>query len=171
MRSKKERKKAKALKRALKLATRKHKGQFRVGGLPYVTHPVAVAEIVAEWGYGLPYQLAALFHDLLEDTNATEAEIRALGGKVVLDAVKRLTKQEGYVMADYVAAIRESDIARVVKAADRLHNLRCATVTSEAFKQRYVKETLDWYMDFAPEILPAVKSLAESMETPVALNF
>ena len=166
-RNKQERKKAKALGRALTFATKKHKGQFRIGGAPYISHPVAVAEIVAAWGYGLPYQIAALFHDLLEDTNATEAEIRALGGKRVLEAVKRLTKQEGYVMADYVAAIKEDDIARVVKAADRLHNLRCALVTGEDFKRRYVLESVEWYWDFAPDIPDAVRALAQSMEAPI----
>ena len=165
MRNKRERKKAKALGRALAFATKKHKGQFRIGGLPYISHPVAVAEIVAEWGYGLPYQIAALFHDLLEDTDATEQEVRAIGGKRVLEAVKRLTKQKGYVMADYVAAIREDDIARVVKAADRLHNLRCALVTNEEFKRKYVLESVDWYLDFAPESPHAVKALVESMES------
>ena len=170
MRNKKERKKAKALKRALDFATKKHKGQFRVGGLPYITHPVAVAEIVAEWGYGLPYQIAALFHDLLEDTNATEADIQALGGKLVVEAVRCLTKQPGYIMADYVAAIRENEIARVVKAADRLHNLRCALVTSEKFKRKYVLESVEWYLDFSPDILPAVKTLSASMETPIAID-
>ena len=167
MRNKRERKRAKALGRALAFATKKHRGQFRIGGAPYITHPMAVADIVAEWGYGLPYQTAALFHDLLEDTDATEQEIRALGGKRVLEAVKRLTKQEGYVMADYVADIKEDDIARVVKAADRLHNLRCALVTSEAFKRRYVLESVEWYWDFAPDIPDAVRALAQSMESPI----
>lgn len=168
MRNKRERKNAKVYKRALAFASKKHKGQFRIGGAPYISHPVAVSQIVTRWGYGLPYQIAALFHDLLEDTDATDAQIRALGGKRVLEAVKRLTKQPGYVMADYVAAIREDDIARVVKAADRLHNLQCALVTSEEFKRKYVLESVDWYLDLSPDIPPAVKALAESMETPIS---
>ena len=97
-------------------ATEKHKGQFRIGGEPYIMHPLAVAEIVNQ-GYGMDYQITALFHDLLEDTDATEEEIFALGGARVLEAVRLLTKQEGYVMAEYVAGIRSNPIAFVVKAA------------------------------------------------------
>ncbi len=153
--------------KALAYATEKHKGQTRIGGLPYITHPVAVAEIVREGGYGIDYQITALFHDLLEDTDATEQEIEAIGGKDVLTAVKLLTKQKGYVMADYVAGILSNPIAKVVKSADRLHNLRSAFCTGEDFKRRYVLETVDWYFDFSPEIREATKALAKSMQTPI----
>lgn len=61
----------------------------------------------------------------------------------------------------------DDPMALAVKGADRLHNLRCAIVADEDFKRRYVLETLDWYMDFHPEIPAAVKALAQSMSTPV----
>lgn len=154
--------------RALAFATQKHAGQVRMGGMPYIVHPVAVADIVNRWGLGADYVVAAFFHDLLEDTDATEDEILQIGGPVVLSAVKALSKQPGYVMADYVEGVRANDVARAVKAADRLHNLRCAVLASEDFKRRYVLETLDWYMDFSPEIPWAVRDLAASMEHPVA---
>lgn len=153
--------------RALEFASQKHEGQFRIGGAPYITHPVAVAEIVRDKGYGIEYRLAALFHDLLEDTDATEEEIRALAGERALDAVKRLTKQKGYAMREYVQAVKENDISRVVKAADRLHNLRCALVTDEDFKRRYILETVDWYLDLSPEIPAALKALVKSLDTPL----
>ncbi len=152
---------------ALDFATKKHEGQFRIGGEPYIVHPVAVAEMVASWGYGEDYQIAALFHDLLEDTDATEEELCALGGDDVLDAVKRLTKQKGYQMEQYISAVKEHPIAFAVKAADRLHNLRCATVASEDFKRRYILESLDWYLDFCPEIAVAVKDLARTLSKPM----
>lgn len=154
-------------KKALSFATEKHNGQFRIGGLPYITHPMAVAEILREQGCDEDYQIAGLFHDLLEDTDASEAEILSLGGEQVLKAVNLLTKQKDYVMADYVSRIRENPMALAVKGADRLHNLRCATVASEDFKRRYVLETLDWYMDFHPEIPAAVKALAQSMSDTI----
>lgn len=152
---------------ALKLATEKHEGQYRKGGKPYVTHPIAVSEMLKEKGYGTDYQIAGLFHDLLEDTDATEAEIEIIGGARVLEAVRLLTKQKGYVMSEYVAGIKANPIAFAVKAADRLHNLRSAFVASEDFRRRYILESIDWYMDFSPEIPKAVKALAESLSMPM----
>lgn len=153
---------------ALAYAQKKHSGQFRVGGDPYITHPVAVAEYLREWGCGTEYRIAALFHDLLEDTDAAEADIMRLGGERVLLAVRLLTKRKGYVMSEYVAAICENDMARAVKAADRLHNLRSAVFCDTEFKRRYILETVDWYLDFSPEIPVAVKQLVNSLDTPLA---
>ena len=153
--------------KAVAFATQKHEGQTRAGGEPYVSHPIAVAQIVKNWGYGLPYQLTALFHDLLEDTNATESEILALGGEEVLHAVKLLTKQKGYVMAEYISAIQKNPIAFVIKAADRLHNLQCATCTAEAFKRKYIRESVEWYLPFCKEIPVAVQALAKTLDTPM----
>ena len=153
--------------RALAFATQKHQGQFRVGGAAYITHPVAVAEYVHAWGYGTAYRITALFHDLLEDTDASEAEILDIGGAAVLEAVRLLTKTKGYDMAAYIGAIRENEMAKVVKAADRLHNLRSAVVAGEDFKRRYILETVDWYLGFSPEIPKAVKALAATLATPL----
>ncbi len=143
----------------LSFATRKHGGQTRIGCDPYITHAVAVAGILRDWGYGADHQIAGLFHDLPEDTDASEQEIESIGGADVLRTVRLLTKQKGYIMAEYVAAIKANPVARAVKAANRLHNLRCAVAADEDFKRRYVLE---------PELPPAVKAPAESMETPLA---
>ena len=153
---------------ALAFAMQKHQGQFRIGGAPYISHPIAVAGIVQKWGYGLSYRITALFHDLLEDTDAKPEEILALGGQYVLEAVELLTKHEGYVMAEYIAAIRKNPIAFVVKGADRLHNLQCALCADHDFKRRYIFETIDWYLDFSKEIPPAVKALALSLDQPIS---
>lgn len=153
--------------KALAYATKKHSGQMRKGGQPYITHPIAVSDYVKQQGYGIDYQIAGLFHDLLEDTDATTDEILALSNDRVLTAVKLLTKTDGYVMAEYVGAIKQNEIARVVKNADRLHNLQSAYCTSEEFKRKYVLETVDWYLDFSKEIKVAVKELAQSMEKPI----
>ncbi len=149
---------------AMAFAEEKHKGQFRRGGAAYITHPVAVSAMLRDWGYDEDTQIAGLFHDLLEDTDATEEEILRMGGESVLEAVKLLTKQEGYIMAEYIAAIRENPMAYRVKGADRLHNLQCAVVADCAFRRRYVEETLAWYMDFHPEIPLAVKKLQQMQE-------
>lgn len=150
---------------AEKFAAAKHKGQTRIGGEPYISHPIAVAQIVKDKGYGTDYQITALFHDLLEDTDASEDEIRQLGGPEVLEAVRLLTKHPGYIMSEYVQGILSNPIARAVKAADRLHNLRTAFVTDEAFKRKYIQETVDWYLEFSPEIPGAVRQLEDSLES------
>ena len=157
-----------SLQLALEFAKAKHKGQKRIGGDDYITHPIAVSEIVKSQGFDENYQITALFHDLLEDTDATEEEILKYGSPEILGAVKLLTKKKGYDMAEYISAIKQNSIAFAVKEADRLHNLQCAIITDEEFKRKYILETVDWYMDFSPEIRKAVKRLAESLETPMA---
>ena len=152
----------------LRFAREKHKGQFRIGGGEYITHPMAVAEIVRQNGYGIDVQIAVMFHDLLEDTDAKESEILKFGNEEILKAVKLLTKQKGYNMAEYVAGIRQNETAFAVKAVDRLHNLKCALVTDTEFKRKYIFETVDWNLNFSTEIPKAVKTLAESLDTPIA---
>ena len=67
--------------KAYEFAKEKHGTQKRIGGAPYITHPVAVADILKKEGYDIEYQIVALFHDLLEDTDATEDEIRSIAGE------------------------------------------------------------------------------------------
>ena len=109
--------------KALEFATIKHRNQYRTGGEPYITHPIAVSKIVMDMGYTeIDYLITALFHDLLEDTDTTEEEIIYYGNENILTAVKLLTKYPGYNMDDYISKIKSNDIAKVVKTADRLHN-------------------------------------------------
>lgn len=152
---------------ALEFAAKKHAGQYRIGGLPYITHPIAVSEIVMENGGDTDAVVTALFHDLLEDTDATEQEILDLGNEKILHSVKLLTKTKGYVMKDYVEGIRQDRTAFLVKGADRLHNLRSAVCADDDFKRRYIYETIDWYLDFMPEIPIAVKNLAKTLSVPL----
>ena len=155
------------VKRAIEFATQKHKGQKRIGGNDYISHPISVYEMVKKQGYDEDFQITALFHDLLEDTNATEEEILFYGNQNVLNAVKLLTKEKGYDMKTYIDGIKANPIAFAVKSADRLHNLQCALVTSAEFKRKYILETVDWYLDFSKEIKIAVKTLADSLDAPI----
>ena len=155
------------VKRAIEFATQKHKGQKRIGGNDYISHPIAVYEMVKKQGYDEDFQITALFHDLLEDTNATEEEILFYGSQNVLTAVKLLTKEKGYDMKTYIDGIKANPIAFAVKSADRLHNLQCALATSTEFKRKYILETVDWYLDFSKEIKIAVKTLADSLDAPI----
>ena len=157
-----------SLQLALEFAKAKHKGQKRIGGDDYITHLIAVCEIIKSQGFDKNYQITALFHDLLEDTDASEEEILKCGNQEILEAVNLLTKKKGYDMAEYVGSIKQNPIAFAVKAADRLHNLQCAIITDEEFKRKYILETVDWYLDFSPEIRKAVKRLAQSLKTPMA---
>lgn len=151
------------LKHAEIFAEKKHRGQLRKGGDPYITHPAAVAKKVREEGYGIDYQITAWFHDLLEDTDATEEEIASIGGERVLEAVKLLTKEKGYIMADYIARIRADEMAFAVKKADRLHNLQSAYCTDIAFREYYIRQTREWYSGFSEEIMREADTLEQSV--------
>ena len=155
--------------RALEYATEMHTGQKRIGGADYITHPVAVVKLMREQLLPIEYQIARLFHDLLEDTNATVSKITELGGSDVADAVQLLTKEPGYLMFEYIARIKANPIAKAVKAADRFHNLKCAIVADETFKRKYIKESIDWYLDFSTlhiDIQRAIEELAQTLAKP-----
>ncbi len=148
--------------RALEYATKKHTGQFRKGGEPYIVHPVAVSLDLKNKGLPIDYQIAGLFHDLLEDTDATEEEILSLSNEKVLKAVKLLTKKKGYVMSEYIDGIKSDDIAFKVKTADRLDNVRSLSKADGAFIKKYVLETEEWFMDFSDEIKEEIKKAKET---------
>lgn len=129
-----------------------HSGQLRIDGDEYYTHPLRVAEMLNEKGYDEYIQIVGLFHDLLEDTDATEDQIKWYGGffgESVLEAVKLLTKPNKYEMKSYIEGIKNNRMAKLVKLADRIHNLQCAVVANEKFKRKYIKETEEWYIDLA----------------------
>ena len=138
-------------KRALEFAAAKHKGMTRMGGQEYITHPIAVAEYLYDHGYRGKYVFTALCHDLLEDTDATEQDIFNLGGRFTRDAVKLLTKNKGTGtnLADYLAMIKSNEVAYVVKVADRISNLRDALEADRKFREKYLLETKQYYLDFA----------------------
>ena len=95
--------------------------------------------------------MAGLFHDLLEDTDSTYDEIVSYSNLEVALAVKLVTKEKGYDMDEYMARIKNNDVARMVKIADRVHNLSEAIYGSLAFKKKYVKETEAYFIDLAKD--------------------
>ena len=127
----------------------KHKGQTRKHGAPYHTHPIAVAELLSKKWFSDEYIIVGLFHDLFEDTSTTYSEILKLTNSIIADAVKLLTKEKGYVMEEYIKGIKQNPIAKMVKLADRIHNLSEAHLASIEFQEKYIKETKDWYIDLA----------------------
>lgn len=139
------------LEKAVEFMKQKHSGQKRKQGTPYYTHPLAVAKLLKDKGFQVEYQIAGLFHDLLEDTDSTYDEIVSYSNLEVALAVKLVTKEKGYDMDEYMARIKNNDVARMVKIADRVHNLSEAIYGSLAFKKKYVKETEAYFIDLAKD--------------------
>ena len=106
-------------KKAMKLCFEAHKDQTDKSGLPYVFHPFHVAEQMPDE----KTTIVALLHDVIEDTPYTIQDLREMGfDQEVLAALTLMTQEEGVPYMDYVARIRENDIARTVKLADLQHN-------------------------------------------------
>ena len=131
--------------KALAFAAEKHTGQTRRDGSPYIYHPIKVAELLKDAGYDLRYQMAGLLHDVLEDTDATEEEVRVFG-EDVLEAVKLVTRPEGMAEELYVEAILQNRMAAAVKTADKIHNMNdVITAPDKKWAKRYVKKVKKYY--------------------------
>ena len=137
-----------------------HEGQFRRSGEPYITHPVAVATIVAELGLDAQTVAAALLHDAVEDTGLTLESIGQTFGEGVARVVDGVTKldrlQFNSKEAQQAATIRKMLVAMaddwrvlLIKLADRLHNMRTLAVMPEWKQRRTAQETFDVYAPLA----------------------
>lgn len=106
-------------KKALKLCFEAHKDQVDKSGMPYVFHPFHLAEQMATE----EEVVLALLHDVVEDTQTTFEDLRAMGfPERVVDALQMLTHKEGVPYMEYVAAIKKDPLAKAVKLADLKHN-------------------------------------------------
>lgn len=126
---------------------KKHGAQLRKTGELYFYHPLSVSEMLKLHNFPLNYQITGLFHDLLEDTDASLNEIRTYSNEEVLHAVLLLTKFKGYIMEQYIYDISQNQIAKMTKLADRLDNLEPTSFKSLdwAFRKKYITETEDYY--------------------------
>lgn len=145
---------AKRFSEALAFAAEKHAEQRRKDGTPYILHPVKVAMLLAEKNYDVRYQIVGLFHDLLEDTETTEAELKEFCDEEMLRAVRLVTKTEGQPEEGYIDRILADPMARAVKNADRIDNLRDLFHSdNKNFKERYRNETATYFLEkFSPEL-------------------
>ena len=144
--------------RAYTVAERCHEGQMRRSGDPYITHPVAVATILAELGLSGPTIYAALLHDTVEDTDYSLEQLRKDFGDevaVLVDGVTKLDKVT-YGAAAQAETVRKMVIAMaqdvnvlLIKLADRLHNARTWRYVSPESSAKKAQETLDIYAPLA----------------------
>src|SRR5213592_1265020 len=137
-----------------------HAGQTRQSGDPYISHPLAVAEILADWHLDGQTLIAALLHDVTEDTSVTKDEISDTFGKPVadlVDGVSKLDKIE-FQSAEHVQAenFRKMLLAMardvrviLIKLADRLHNMRTLGAVNPAKRRRVARETMEIYAPIA----------------------
>ena len=142
------------------LAAGAHKGQLRRSGEPYITHPLAVAGIVARYGMDDVTISAALLHDAVEDTVLTLDEIdERFGAEVtaIVDGVTKLERihfdskeaQQAATMRKMLVAMAKDLRVLVIKLADRLHNMRTIAALPAWKQERTAQETLDIYAPLA----------------------
>ncbi|GAB4038991.1 MAG: bifunctional (p)ppGpp synthetase/guanosine-3',5'-bis(diphosphate) 3'-pyrophosphohydrolase [Rubrivivax sp.] len=150
----------KRVREAYKFADQAHLGQFRASGQPYITHPIAVAGLCADWKLDVQAIMAALMHDTIEDQGVTKTELIERFGVPTADLVDGLTKldklqfntrEEGQAESFRKMLLAMSRDVRVilVKLADRLHNMRTMGAMAPAKAQRIARETLDIYAPIA----------------------
>jgi GTP pyrophosphokinase len=137
-----------------------HAGQKRQSGDPYISHPLAVAEILAGWHLDGQALMAALLHDVMEDTSVTKAEISDTFGKPVaelVDGLSKLDKIEFQTAEDAQAenfrkmllAMARDVRVILIKLADRLHNMRTLDAVPPAKRRRVARETMEIYAPIA----------------------
>ena len=153
----------------------KHLGQKRLSGEPYITHPVAVADILADLRLDADTLVAAILHDVIEDTPTAKAEIASIFGQVVAELVDGVSKLDQIQFKNRQEAQAESfrkmllamvrDIRVImVKLADRMHNMRTLGVMPPVKRRRIARETLEIYAPIAERLgLYAVKLELEDL--------
>lgn len=151
------------VRRAYFFAEQAHEGQKRRSGDDYVTHPLAVAQILSEMHMDHQSLMAAMLHDVIEDTGITKTAIKAQFGNTVADLVDGVSKLNKITFASRAEAQAENfqkmalamakDLRVIlVKIADRLHNMRTLGVMPAEKRRRIARETLDIYAPIASRL-------------------
>ena len=151
------------LRRAWAVGAEAHAGQTRKSGEPYITHPVAVAQVLAEQGLDVETLVAAILHDTIEDTPLSRQDLAAQFGETVAELVDGVTKLDKVRFADRQEAAAESfrkmllamsrDLRVIlIKLADRLHNMRTLGAQSPEARRRIAIETLEIFAPIAQRL-------------------
>jgi len=150
-----------------------HEGQFRKSGEPYISHPLAVANILAQWHLDTQALTAALLHDVMEDTSVTKSEISRNFGRPVAELVDGVSKLDKIEFESHAEAQAENfrkmllAMARdvrviLIKLADRLHNMRTLEAVGSEQKRRIARETLEIYAPIANRL--GLNSIYQELE-------
>ena len=150
----------KKVKEAYRFSDEMHLGQMRKSGEPYISHPIAVAEICADWKLDVQAIMAALLHDVMEDQDVKREELIERFGAPVAALVDGLSKLEKIEFQSQIEAQAENfrkmllAMARdvrviLIKLADRLHNMRTLESMSSDKKRRIARETMEVYVPIA----------------------
>ena len=151
------------IERAYHFSEKCHLGQMRQSGDPYITHPLAVANILADMRMDHESLMAALLHDVIEDTDVTKGQISRRFGRTVADLVDGVRKlgevasasraeQQAESFQKMTLAMSRDIRVMLVKLADRLHNMRTLGVLSPEKKRRIARETIDIYAPIAQRL-------------------
>jgi GTP pyrophosphokinase/guanosine-3',5'-bis(diphosphate) 3'-pyrophosphohydrolase len=151
---------AKLVREAYKFADEAHLGQFRADGQPYITHPIAVAGLVADWKLDAQAIMAALMHDTIEDQGVTKSQLierfgaptaELVDGLTKLDKLQFSTREQGQAESFRKMLLAMARDVRIilVKLADRLHNMRTLRALPPAKRTRIARETLEIYAPIA----------------------
>ncbi|KAF1703762.1 RelA/SpoT family protein [Pseudoxanthomonas kaohsiungensis] len=163
------------LREAWRVGAAAHAGQTRKSGEPYITHPVAVAGVLAELGLDVETLIAAILHDTIEDTPLRREEIASQFGEDVAELVDGVTKLDKLKFRDRQEAAAESfrkmllamsrDLRVImIKLADRLHNMRTLGAQSTEARIRIARETLEIYAPIAQRLgMSLVKSELQNL--------
>ena len=165
------------IRRAFTVADKAHQGQLRKSGEEYITHPVAVSEILAQLGLNTTTVVASLLHDTVEDTPYSLEQLRSDFGDEVANLVDGVTKldkltygptAEAETVRKMVIAMSRDIRVLVIKLADRLHNARTWGYVSSDSAARKARETLDIYAPLAHRLgMNAIKWELEDLSFAV----
>lgn len=164
----------KQLKKAVHYGAYAHEGQLRKSGEPYISHPIAVATILAKLKVDVDTLCAGVLHDTIEDTDVNYDALKSEFSPVLADLVEGVTKldklkfrnlkeAQAETFVKMLFAMAEDIRVIVIKLADRMHNIRTIEHMSISGQKRISKETLDVYAPIAERI--GLKSIQQEMES------